>query len=233
MAITATTLRDRFRRDVDDELPSAADDSAALFSNDDVLDYLNEALARFVHDTRYLNDVLQLTVVANDRRVKLPDRFISVRGDQAYLKTYGTYITENSFIGMQETVEDDYGSSITGGALGASEEGRPRYFSLDFEEDYLYLFPIPDADDTLELEAYVEAKWLDSIDSRLPISNPRHAMMLLDGMKELAYNKLDAETFDADLSARFGARFQRNIIAAAGERQRRRRKPGPIVYGGL
>lgn len=233
--MTPTQLRDRFRREVDDELQDAADDSAALFKDDEILDFLNDALQKFVHDTRYINKQIEIAVTADTASVDVPDTVIELRENTAYLKTYKVYIEEKSYAALQNAGSDDYGRTVVPGynPLNNTETGRPRFFSFDVEANKIHFFPVPDADDTIVLQVYVEAEQLADFADTLPITNGRHQRMLLNGMKHFAYGKLDAETYNPEQQNLFEARFERDIRDVRGERQRRRRDPGPIQYGGI
>jgi len=235
MAVTPTKLRDRFRSEVDDVLPDAADDSAALWTDAEILVYLNEALLRFVHGTRYFVGRVELAVIADEPSVPLPHTVIEIRDEVGYLQTRGAEVREMAYSEFNSAVSDDYGFAVTGGRspFTTQASGRPRYFSTDIDANELLLFPPSDADDTLVLSAYVEAEELGGFDDALPIQNPRHAYMLLDGMKMLAYGKQDAEVYDPAQEARYRTNFEASIASVYGERARRRRQPQVMPYGGL
>lgn len=234
--MTPTILRDRFRRQVDDVLLDPSDDSAALWTDEDILYYMNEALSRFVHDTLYLTETIELTVVADDAVVTLPERVISIRDDRGYLVERKQEIRDVAYSQASGGFTDDYGYSISGARLDPLADmpsGRPRAYSADIDSHELRLFPPSDTDDTLRVNVYVEAAELEDFDAELPIKNPRHARMLLNGMKALAYEKQDAEVYDPKQANRFELQFAADIAQVAGERMRRRRQPQPIPYGGL
>ena len=232
--MTPTQLRDRFRREVDDVLPDPLDDSAALWTNDEILEYLDEAQQRFVHDTRYLSTAVEVNVTAGTAFVALPDNVIELRDDALRLDAYDTTIYERAMNLLNRSTVDDYGTSAAGPSpLDNTEEGRPRHFSLDPDNNRIHFYPVPDTDSTARFYAYVEADPLDAWDDPLSITNRRHIRMLLDGMKELAYAKQDAEVYDPNQVERYRARFMYSISQVNGERQRRRRDPSPIEYGGI
>ena len=171
MAVTPTKLRDRFRSEVDDVLPDAADDSAALWTDAEILVYLNEALLRFVHGTRYFVGRVELAVIADEPSVPLPHTVIEIRDEVGYLQTRGAEVREMAYSEFNSAVSDDYGFAVTGGRspFTTQASGRPRYFSTDIDANELLLFPPSDADDTLVLSAYVEAEELGGFDDALPI----------------------------------------------------------------
>lgn len=235
MAVTPTTLRDRFRREVDDVLPDPLDDSAALWTDAEILEYLNEAQQKFVHGARYIVARVELSVVAGDAVVTVPEAVVALRSEIGYLQDRQVNIKEMAYSEFASAESDDYGMKVTGGrsAFAAQTPGRPRRFSMDIEANKLLLFPPSDTDDTLVIDAYVEAPELEDFNDALVVTNPRHARMLLDGMKEFAYGKQDAETYDPNQLTRYQARFEDSIQQVRAERAQRRRQTQPMPYGGI
>lgn len=222
----------RFRADVDDRLMDEDDgDSALLWSKADVEFYVEESQRQFVAGTFYLHGVREAPVVADDPVVRLSDDIIQLRGNEAVLVEAQTVLKEQDAL---NEARDDYGAYPQNHPLlETSQPGQPQTFSLDVNTREIRLFPTPDTDDTLRFSAFLEAPSLRSNGGALVIRNPRHVMMLLDGMKALAYAKQDADAYDPRQSERFALAFARSIRQVRGERMRRRRRPGEIVYGGL
>lgn len=225
-------LKDRFRSAVDDLDIDPADQSGLLWSDDDVLEYIDAAHAQFIHGALYKHDVLELVVVADDPRVRLPTRAIELRGTTAYLKTAGVLISETNLEG-RVGFKDDYGVGVSASPFSDEPPGTPRAFSADFESDELYLFPASSIDDTLQVAAYVEGREIDNWDCSLDIKNSRHVRMLLNGMKALAYDKQDADTLDPQQAERWRQLFERDIQSVISDRKRRARRPETVRYGGL
>lgn len=224
-------LKDRFRSAVDDLDLDPTDQSGLLWSDDDILEYIDAAQAQFVHDTLYKHRLLELTVVANDPIIPLSDDVIELRGTKAYLVSSGTRLSE---MNLEDTaVADDYGTDVDTNPFADQPPGTPRVFSLDIEADEIRLFPASDADDTLQVPAYVEADRVYNWDSSLDIRNRRHLRMLLDGIKARAYAKQDADAYDPNQAERWQQVFEQNIAEVAAERRRRARRPQTVRYGGL
>jgi hypothetical protein len=229
--VTPAELKTRFRRDVDDIQHGPADESDLLFTSDDVNYYLDEAHRRFVAETRYLHEKLQLPVSAGTPRVSLPTRFLEARGKTAHLATADRIIPEFDYDDHAQA-HDDYGSQVVDNPMYRSETGEPRRYTFDAEEGYIYLFPTPEEDDTLELLAFVEPKNVSEV-GKFAFKNERHLSMLLHGMKALAYRKQDADAYDPRQAELWEERFADAIAQVSSERMRRRRKPGVVRYGGI
>lgn len=225
---TADDLIERFRADVDDRAYDPDDESDLLYTRKDIEHYLVESQRRFVAETHYLHEVLRETVVANDPIVRLSRRVLEIRGRTAYLVTADVRLEERAANEIYAG-GDDYGQTLGANPFSSDRTGRPLWFTADLDTDEIHLFPTPEVDDTLVFSAYIEAP--DSC--MLIIRNPRHINMLLDGMKAMAYRKQDSDAYDPNQAERWERRFQDNIDEVYSERQRRRRKPGLIRYGGL
>jgi hypothetical protein len=128
---------------------------------------------------------------------------------------------------------DDYGS-VGSSASWEDSKGTPQYIITDMEKDKGRLVPIPIANDTLQLTVVrLPLDRVTKVSTALEIVNPRHQLVLLDGMKWRAYLKQDADTLNFQLATRFEASFRvrseevrlENVIKT---------KPGRAIrYGGI
>lgn len=225
---TVSQLIERFRIDVDDIKYDPADETDLLFTDADIEYYFVESQRRFVAETFYLHGTIREKVVANSPIVRLSDRVLEFRNRHAYLETLGVSLEERNYGELINHVGDDYGMQVTTSPFDR-QTGRPRFFSADIENDRIDLFPTPEADDIFVAEVYLEAPCTPT----LVIDNPRHVNMLLNGMKALAYAKQDADAYDPRQAARWEEKFAYDIFQVGAERQRRRRKPGIVAYGGI
>lgn len=225
-------LKDRFRSDVDDADLDPTDQSGLLWSDDDVLEYIDWAHSTFIARTLYLRGRERMTVIANDPIVIFPDKVLEPRGTKAHLVTQGVIINEvNAGDLVRHT--DDYGSTLEMDPYREQAPGRPIAYSLDIEDRRLRLFPPSATGDELDLDVYYEADEIDSWHCSPQIKNRRHLRMLLGGMKHRAYMKSDADTYNGEEAARWLAIFERDMAEVTSERKRRQRRPGTIRYGGL
>lgn len=230
--MTPTELKARFRRDVDDIQHDPGDESDLLFTNEDIDFYMDEAHRTFVAESKYLHERITASVTSGSATVDLPSRFLELRGDTAYLQTLDRKIPELNH-SEAGAIDDDYGVSIPRNRIfNDGTTGAPQAFTLDAESNKLTLMPTPDADDTIEFLAYMEPEPPSETDV-FAMDNPRHIVMLLDGMKMLAYRKQDADVYDPRQGDRWESSFLQSIEQVSSERKRRRRKPGMVRYGGL
>jgi len=225
-------LKERFRAAVDDIDLDPTDQSGLLWSDTDILEYIDAAHAQFIHDTLYRHELLNLTVVAEDPIIPLPDKVIELRGTSAYIVSSGRQISE---INLESTAvtQDDYGATIGVNPFATQPPGEPRAFSLDIENDEIRLFPASDKNDTLQVPAYLEAKQIYDWNTPLDIKNKRHIRMLLNGIRARAFAKQDADAFDPSQQREWQEAFERDIQSVMGERRMRARRPQTIRYGGL
>jgi len=224
-------LKTRFRAAVDDKDIDPTDQSGLLWSDLDVLDYINIAHEEFVRDTRYKRGVVPLTVVAGDPVVVVPESIIEPRYEQATLVNHGVTVCERNI--NEAMVVDDYGQRATTNLFMNGSPGVPRVYTFDHTSGELRLYPTPTMDDELLLPAYLEASEVCDFNDSLDIRKQRHIRMLLAGMMREAYLKQDADVYSPDQAARYAAMFESSKQQTKAEITRRTRTPGQIVYGGL
>ena len=229
--MTPTQLKDRFRRDVDDVPMYPEETSGCLWTDDDIYGYMDEVQRDFVARTLYLFEVVEAPLSAGESETPLPRRVLEVRG-AVYLQSEGTILTD---INARESVwVSDYGVMVPAGPRGIPKTtGRPTLYSIDIVRGQITVAPIPLEDDTLLIPAYVEARELDVDGGMMDVSNERHQMIILDGMKAVAYRKQDADAYDPNQADRWQLEYERRLQQAHGEILRQRRNPGEIAYGGL
>ena len=230
--MTPAQLLDRFRRDVDDLDLDPNDQSDLLWSDEDVMHYMEEAHRDLVVGALYLHKVLEIPVNEGEAVSALPSSFLEMRGERAFLRTARTFVVEREQAGFSGA-HDDYGQFVPSSPfVQDAPPGRPRVFTLDMENDQITFFPTPEANDILELPAYVEPPRI-AVAEQFAFSNESHQLALLDGMKAMAYRKQDADAYDPNQAETWQGRFDAKISAIKWERMRRRRKPGQIRYGGI
>lgn len=225
-------LKAQFRRDVDDVDLDPTDQSGLLWSDDDVLHYLNVAHSEFVRETRYRPAILEVPVVTGLASSNLPSRVVELRSDKGYLATAQVEVVQ---VNHEERFlpREDYGVSVNSDPFSSSDTGVPRSFSLDMDDSKVAFFPTPSADDSLRIAVWLEANEINDWDCTPDVRNPRHQRMLLAGMKREAYRKHDADTMNMEKALFWEARFAADVEDVRAERERRNTHPAPIPYGGL
>lgn len=229
--MTPTQLKDRFRLDVDDVPPHPEETSGCLWSDADIFGYMDEVHRDFVARTLYLFEMVEVPFSAGETDIPLPRSVLELRGP-VYLQNEGTILAD---VNARENVwTSDYGVMVAAGPLNVPRTtGRPSLYSLDIVRGRITIAPAPLEDDVLLVPAYVEARMLDKNCNSLEVTNERHQIIILDGMKAVAYRKQDADAYDPNQADRWQLEYERKLQQAHGESLRRRRNPGEIMYGGI
>ncbi|KJU83827.1 hypothetical protein MBAV_003987 [Candidatus Magnetobacterium bavaricum] len=182
--MTVKDILQRTRQLLTDNIPPY------LWSDAELVDYLNDAINELLIQTRLLidsatPDICRIDVSANVNAYALDKRVIA-------LKRVVSQGTGTLLVRVTQPYMD---------ALNANWEqttGSPRNYLLDATSGYLTLYPTPDKSDTLRLTVY-----------RLPINeltptaqdlepevNYRYHPRLIAGILCRAYEKTDTETFN-------------------------------------
>lgn len=209
-----------FRKDVADET------KPYLWSDDEAYGYLNDAQTTLVREIGGIADstgpATYLKFSAEAEKVKFPKTILKVRG--AYLASTGQTVRVLNFENMER---EGFRFNGTVGTL--------RVIVIGVDEDFVYLLDRPLVADTVRL--IVDRLPNETIDvtsapQALEVEEKYHRKLLL-GMKALAYDKQDAETFDKRKAEEFAAQFAKECAKAKAERERKRYKPRTVAYGGL
>lgn len=223
-----------FRREVDDLLPEGGDDSASLWKDDEIYDYMHRAQMALCKYTHYLIDTVTTVVIADQETATLPSRVYKV--NNAYLDSTKTDldIRDSNELGSLPT--DDYGAQITG-QWRTSEGGPPRVIVLDLLMGKIRFIPIPGSDDTLVLEAELMPHRVSEDYDEFSIRREDHIYALLPMMKSLAYEKHDADAYDPQLSLKYEGQALRRFQEVYDDVKQLRRSgqagSGTTRYGGI
>lgn len=209
-----------FRREMSDEI------APFLWSDEDAYGYLDDAQKMFARLTGGLPDASS-SLTRIDFGIDQPDFELSpliLKVRSAYRVSDGRPINVINYENMERE-----------GLRFDGRKGPVNTLVIGADSKLAYLMPIPSIEDAIQM--LVDRLPLCSIDldnapQRLEIDEHHHRH-LLDRMKELAYGKQDAETFDKTKSEEFGARFLSYCSMAKLEKERRKHKPRTVAYGGL
>jgi hypothetical protein len=214
-------LLDRFRQDLSDiNLPQ-------LWSDDEVFGYIDEVQKSFVRAIGGIPDsstpnLAQIAVGVGDLTFKYDTRILKMRS--AYRLSDGREVRALNFENMAKE-----------GLRFDGCTGPVQLFVIGMDKDTARYVPIPNVADTLVMvtdRLPIETITADDAPQDLEIDDQHH-VHLLKGMKALAYNKQDAETFDKSKSKEFEDKFNAYCTKAFKERERRQHKPRSVTYGGL
>jgi len=229
---TLTYLKKRFRSDVDDIDIDPTDQSGLLWSDDDVLEYIDAAHSEFVAKAFYRRGILRLSIPADEEKVVFSDNVLDLRSTKGFLETARATVVE---INATDIISqrDDYGVTIETDPYSSLPAGTPRAFSVDLEAGYVKLFPASSIDDTMEIPVFLEADEIADWDTEPNVQNRRHLRIIISGMKHFAYLKHDADVFNKDEADYWFAAFQSGISEVYGETDRRSSRPVTMKYGGI
>lgn len=223
---TAEALLAQARRDLDDpEVPGNGDDSLSLFSNEELVAYLNRAIdeaclrARLILDS----DTPELC------RITLEDGKASYALDSRIYRVHRVRLVEEGRVLIQSGradldhlyIYDEYDHPVyTHLGNWEDQEGLPLYFIQDLNTQSLRLVPKPTTNElpeTLGLTVYrtqFNPIEVHKIQLQEPEIHPLYHYPLLDWVYFLALSKQDADTYDPEkanghagnFAARFGER---------------------------
>lgn len=229
MPIEAAQLVARFRSDVGDpELPGTGSttDEDSLWSNSDILSYIDQAQFEFARRTKCFPDFTNYTasVVSGEPWVPVKSIICDIRF--GVLNTAGTKVIPKTLSEVEE---------MTSVASIMTDTGTPQYLITDMEPRLGRLFPIPTADDDITLAVYrYPETHVTSVESKLEVEdNDELRLGLLHKVKALAYSKYDADAGDKDKAFLYERKWEDFIRMMEGFFSKKRRTPRSVRYGGI
>lgn len=219
---------DHFIADLRSDLADQPDTEAGgefdtLWSNRDLLRYLNSAAARLASDTLALSRRFIFKVTARQPTYRFPFwQILDVhRATYTTPALGGGYIDIKQFDINDGYWTDDYGVQVQR-SLDLTLEGTPRGFSRDFEPDQLRLYPMPHMDGDVEIYATVLPDILFA-GMPVPFQAQQDWDLLLMWAKKMAYEKQDADTLDLSRAKAFESEYLRFMPDRRSEIDRIRR----------
>lgn len=225
-----------FRLHVDDLEPEE-DEDALLWSDEEVLSYLNEAINEFAQETEVLidssNALTQLVVTADDPLIPYDYRIIRF-GRACYDLTSSQSLDIVSILNVQDsTYFNDYGLNMSTSAWMV-QTGNPRVLLSDMETQQLRAYPIPVVDTTIAVTVRrLPLKQITQDDADGVAVSPeipqRFHRKLLTYMKMLAYGKEDGETYDRVNMVKYAGMWERDLLDIKTRLERERGKRPRVV----
>lgn len=229
MIYTADQLIADFRSDVWDKAVAVGDSAPrdTLWSDDEVLRYINSACARLASDTLALRRRFELTVEAGNPLVRFPfDEILDELQVSFVVPGLGRRRFLRKFDIDEGIYRDDYGVQVLV-APDLDAVGTPSHYTRDYDNRYLRLWSIPYLPGVLHAHAIVIPQPVMA-GMPLPFSARQDIDLLLLWVKKLAYAKQDADTYDLDRSERFEAEYRRAALDRRSEIDRVRRDGGIV-----
>lgn len=227
--MNSTELLDLFRKDVKDTaLPY-------LWSDDEVLAYMNDAYYMFVRLTDgvpdFSNDaVCKLTTTALQASDDLHPSIMTIR--MATRESDGTEIRIINAQDVRNLSSNDFG--VIRSINMNTTPGRVSYGVIGMEQDTIRWVQIPDVVENIRLLVdRLPIEVINDFDMEFSDVKPHHHIHLLKWMKHLAYNKQDSETFDKARSEKEKKDFELYCSMAMQEKERYKHKVRVVSYGGI
>lgn len=225
MLYTTDQIIEDFRSDVADraDVDASGHPRDTLWSEADVLRYLNSALARWASDTLALRRLFTIPMASNVGTVRFPwSEVIDVLSASYSIPSYGIDRELKEFNLNDGWVTDDYGVSITR-QVDINQVGPPRGFTRDYDDAYLRIWPIAPAEGTLTIHALVVPSEVHASMPLPPIMGRKDIDLVLQWMKNLAYRKQDADVLDLTRADKFKSEYNEDVKDRASEIDRARR----------
>lgn len=229
LAFTTDALNAVFRNEVDDAT------STPLWSDPEVYLYMTEAVDALNTAVEGQYKILSFSITPATVvspvvpvPITLPRNLLHIR--EAKLTGVGRFIKQsraNAHIAnAYVNPPDSYGTSFTGSAH--LTYGTPSEYVRDYYNRALYLLPVPNITDTLELQCTVTLGV--PLTSGMPLTNTdtKDQRLVLHYMKYLAYAKHDADTLDLQRSMQFKGMFDEGAKEREVRLRSYRRSPGTV-----
>lgn len=189
-------IEDRLRSDLFDRARSVGGVRKTLWSDDELLAYVNDAVAQWASDTLAYRRQLRFQMTAG--------KAVYYTGFEILEVVYGRS-TDSSGVGRSlsyfnlDTMEwhDDYGSVFVTNHDLMTRTGHPRAVTQDVDPASMRLYPIPSAAGTVELNVVAIPQQLFS-GMPMPTENRQDLALIRLWALYLAYSKQDADTLDLD-----------------------------------
>lgn len=221
-AQTADELLAAFRDDVNDAA------QPYLWSDPTVYRYMTVACDRLATKTKELYKLITLNYTAGATSLTLPQYVLEIREARI---VGGDALHQRNANEMTGASTDDYGHR-TYANVAFDQVGRPASFVRDYDKAAIRLVPKPDADGAVELQCTVTVASPMEPGADLPFTSAEDQLLLLEGMKALAYRKHDAETEDLVRARAHEEAFERGLHEREWRLHNYRRNAGVVRMDG-
>jgi hypothetical protein len=226
--MTLTKLLGLWRREVDDLA------EPQFWSDEDFFIYLNDAQDVFVRETGGLADrrssLTRMTYKIGDQFKKYHPRILRINGAKD---------ADQKFIGIRNfdniqgaIITDDYGHRGINN-FDDTLTGPLQFIITDVDADDIQLYPIPDADGSLQLFIQrLPLREIEDEDSILEIKEQHH-LELLYWVKYKCYSNQDSEIFDGKKAAEYRSAFDACVVKAKKAIAARVDRKRTVRYAGI
>lgn len=227
MLVTVEQFIDAFRSDVFDRADVDDDGNArdTLWSDADILRYINKAATRWATDTHALRRRFVIEFAADQATAAFPYDFILDDLTVSFsIPGLGRRRTLRKFDIDEGVCRDDYGNTYVE-HIDLDASGQPSHFTRDYDDRLIRLYPIPHIAGVLNASAIVTPQQIYP-GMPLPASNQIDLDLIMMWVKKEAYAKQDADTLDLARSQAFEAEYKRYVLDRRSDIDRTRRDAG-------
>ena len=236
MALETCDIYELLRLEINDkELPGNGDSSLSLWSNEELYHYIDEAHREFARDTLCLLDATTfdaVAITAGSAWVEFDERIVELR--RVYLNSTGNmveFMTLNDFE-RGNVYAADYGAQRLNSSWKQTT-GTPSVLITDMETGKGRLYPIPSADDSLEMIVYREPLYeIEDTNTDLEIDS-KFRRALINGAAMQAYSKDDVETYNGDAIRYHASLWEKAKQDALSFFRKKIRRAPVTTYGGI
>jgi len=192
------------------------------WSNEELVANINEAIKLVYRRINPIKDLVQLDIEAGTHTYALPSYIAKVLKAK---RQNGKYLEERSMDDFWNMTEYN------------TKTGEPISFFTDVEQSKIRVYPIPTADETLDLMIYrypkTDLSWEEP--EEVPELRTEYHVPMLYGAASICYMKDEANTFDPGRSTSFSVMFDREFpfTSAYSNLRKERTANRPIAYGGI
>jgi len=193
--MTFQELLDKARQRLDDMV------EPYFWSDDELLDYLNQALSVFLTETLLCQENDSLSIPANTRTIqpKNPQDVLGI----AHARFNGHTLMR---------VDVSYTMEYPFTYYPLIPLTTPYAYAFEYITKNIYLYPPPAQDGILTFRRINKITVTpDTLSNDIPF-DPAYALFLIDGICAYAYTKADSEVYNPQQSNQFMTQFRQNII---------------------
>ena len=224
MAYTVEELIARFRNDIEDTV------EPFLWSEVEVLEYLDEAQDDFVYKTRMFTRQITLAYTALDTTVNIPSYLVDVRRGFAPSGKRLTLVNEEEW--ADQRLVSDYGFQVSTNQWETDQAAEPTTLITDITTGKYRLYPIPTATDELSLNIFNTPLSTPIDGDELEVTDKKSQRIIMLKVHSLAYLKHDSQTLNKGLSDDFSEMYEEAVDKQAHRLDQRKRRPKAVAYGG-
>ena len=235
--MTTDELLLEFRSVADDpELPGNGDASDSLWSDEEILRYMNMAQRAFAKYTEIFRDsstaeICNIAVTADNPIIDIDPRIIKIKRATLNSTKRKLRLVEHQWMDEGYS-DDDYGVYFTGN--WEDKKGTPKIVLMNWEKDKARITPISTVGDQINLTV-VRYPLIDIVEDTDPleVTQTEHQYIMLDAMQYYAYKKHDADIYDEQKANGFLASFKTLAQDVKTELNMKYKPMRNVQYGGI